>query len=133
MVLSAKTGKSFDKPNGTALYARPDAKFIQFELDKERQAMCKVWCNTLEELDDCLSNLVSSGYQLSVREDKYNKCFAAWILPKDDKNPNTGLILPGRGSTACKAIKQALYKHYVLCDGQSWNILTTDYTPEIDD
>lgn len=90
------------------------ATFVQRELTAEEGQKCKAW--ELSEVDafDALFKLTEAYYKVTMRFDEYHHMFGCWLMPPKTDSSNAGLILTGRGSTPLKALKQALYKHYVL-------------------
>ncbi len=92
------------------------ATFIPRELTAEEQKLCKDWGVDAEHLASELGKLNEVGYKVTFRWDDFNECYACWFLPPKDHRDNAGLILTGRGSSALKAFKQALYKHTALFD-----------------
>jgi len=93
------------------------SEFINFPLTKEQKAAIKEWSLTLEEMDDLLTKLTETDHKLTIRWDDKNEAHACWIVPTTDKHPNEGLLLSGRGSTPLKAVRQALYIHFYLFEG----------------
>lgn len=91
-------------------------KFVNYELTVDEKARCKAWLPTLEEFDDALLKIEESGYRVATKYDNWGNCYGAFITAVEATNSNSGLILTGRGSTPCKAIKQAMFKHFVVFD-----------------
>lgn len=110
-----------------------DVRFVQYELSAEEKKQCKSWCTSFEEIDTLLLRLMEGGYRASEKWDDYGKCFAAFIQTFDTKHPHFGCILTGRGSTPLKALKQALFKHYVVFDEEWGSWLEARGGVEIDD
>lgn len=96
--------------------------FVQRELSKAELAKQKAWDITPSDLLDLVTKAAEAGYKLSVRYDTFSKCQAAWLIAPEDDSPNSGRILSGRGSTAQSALKQLLFKHMVLLDGD-WSVV----------
>lgn len=109
--------------NKTALGGGKSGKFseevswVDVDLDKRQKELCKQWCNTLEEFDNVVQALQDNRYRLSIKPDDYSGGFAAFIQGLPDCEDNKNLILTGRGSTPLKALKQALYKHFMVLEG----------------
>lgn len=61
--------------------------------------------------------LTETDHKLTIRWDDKNEAFACWIVPTTDGHANEGLLLSGRGSTPLKAVRQALYIHFYLFEG----------------
>ena len=91
-------------------------EFIQLELSKEQEVVCKAWVVTPEQVWDYLEEMVSDGYKFTLKHDTYNHCAAVFCIPSTE-NANAGYILTGRGSRVWKAVKQLLFKHDHLLDG----------------
>lgn len=109
------------------------AEFINVPLSAEQKAELRAWLPDFGEIDDALLKTCESGYKITLRFDDRNECFACWLSPVDPGNANTGLILSGRGSTPLKAVKQALYIHNRLFEGD-WAGNYKDYREaELDD
>lgn len=96
----------------------PQASFISYTLSKEQRAELKKTLFSFDEIDSQMLKLEEDGYKITFRPDDFNKCHAVWLIPSGEKHPNTGMILSGRGSTPLKALKQALYIHYQVFDGE---------------
>jgi len=73
-----------------------------------------------QKLSDDLEKLIDSGYKVTLSADTYNDAFACFIIPKDESNANFGMILTARGSDIWKAARGALFRHYVLFQGDKW-------------
>lgn len=99
-----------------------DVQFVQYELTKAERDHCKTWCTTLEEFDTAFLNIIDAGYRVSAKYDDYSKAYSAFVQTFDQADAHFNCILTGRGSTPTKAIKQALYKHFVVFDREwgSW-------------
>lgn len=91
------------------------ATFVDRELTAEEQAQCKAWEVDESAVFDGIHKLVEKGYKVTVRWDTRNQCAACWVIASEDSD-NKGAVLPARGSTAWKAVKQALFKHHILFD-----------------
>ena len=95
-----------------------DAFFLNYTLSSEEKAACKAWLPELVGLDDQVLKLCEAGYKVTLTYDAYGAAFAAFVMPKPETKDNQGIILAGRGSTPLKALKQALFIHYQIMDGQ---------------
>lgn len=110
-----------------------DNVFIQYELDEVLSKTCKDWSVNEGELFDAIERLVDSGYTLSVKHDTYNDCPSAFLRQTEEGGPNFGYILTGRGSTARKAVKQLLFKHYTVMEERWQEFAPRSRAIEIDD
>ena len=92
------------------------AEFVNVTLGDAERAAIKAVEYLTEAFDTSLSTLIGDGYKVSLRFDERNDSYACWLIAPD-RSQNKGLILSGRGSTALKAIRQALYIHYTILSG----------------
>lgn len=117
-----------DAKKGAAL-----ASFVNYELTKEQSAACKESPFSADTLCEMLERLTDSDYKVTFSHDDRNGCFACWLIPTRADHVNGGMILPGRGSTAAKAFKQACFKHYHVFDGLWGDYASPRREDEIDD
>ena len=103
-------------PKGRAVRFN-DNEFVQRELTADEKKACKQFVPTQEEMEAALDHLCEAGYRISLKWDDYSSSQAAYIQHPDLKHENAGLVLSGRGSTPLRALRQAMYKHFVLFDG----------------
>lgn len=122
-----------EKKPAQKAYGGSTDTFIKRELSADEQAACKAQPFTAEDLVAQLGKLTGQGYKITFRVDSYSNADAVWIMQTDGEHANAGYILSGRGSSALKAFKQALYKHYNLCMDENWKDLDKSSTFEIDD
>lgn len=94
-----------------------DVIFINYDLTESERAACKKWCVLLDDLDAAMVRAVEEGYRLSLKWDTFSECHAAFMLRSDEEKLNAGYILTGRGSTSAKALRQMLFKHFMLFEG----------------
>lgn len=90
--------------------------FVNYELSVDEKAHCKVWLEDILTFDGQFQRFISDGYKTSVKWDEKNNAFACYVTHPKQKFNEADLLLTGRGSTPCKAIKQAMFKHYVVFD-----------------
>ena len=110
-----------------------DVQFVNWSLSADEKSACKAWLNEQGDMDSAVSALIEAGYKITVSWDKYRLCYTASIVPTPDARSNQGYILTGKGSTALKAAKQALYIHYHVMD-QDWaSYSTATNAEELDD
>lgn len=123
-----------DKPAAAPKAQRfNDVKFVNWSLTAEEKQSCKSWLTALEDYDNAMGNTIESGYKITTSYDGFRSCFTASIVPTADAKSNQGYILTGKGSTPIKAIKQAMYIHYVIMDGDWAAYSTANYAEELDD
>lgn len=110
-----------------------DVQFVNWSLSAEEKQECKTWLTTSEDLDNAISSVIEAAYKVTVSWDKYRTCYTASIVPTPDAKSNQGYILTGKGSTALKAAKQALFIHYRIM-GEEWAAYSTaTNAEELDD
>lgn len=95
-----------------------DVEFVQFELSEEQLATLKATPLDAATIDDLLVKLVEADYRVSLKYDERGFCHACYVQRVGSEGDNVGAILTGRGSTPLKALRQALYKHFVALDGE---------------
>lgn len=128
---SGKTGSSRSGQNASA--ANAYNQFVRYELAPDQVQACKAWEVTPDMVWDMLEKLIEANYAIALRWDDYTHCYACWVAAKKGHVDHDGFTLSGRGSTAWKAAKQVLYKHYV-CLQEVWPIGdVTNRQLEIDD
>ena len=109
------------KPAKKKSQSTGQAQFINYTLNKDERAACKAWLPTLDEMDNAALRLAEEGYKCSLKWDDFSSSFAAFVTASDPTNPNAAFILSGRGSTPLKALKQAMYLHWYVTEG-NWAI-----------
>lgn len=119
-------------PQAKQTYEQQRGTFIQYELSKEQAAACKATSFSYEDAWTQAQELAESGYRITVKFDDYSEAYAAFISAPQ-KGVNAGLILTGRGSSCFKALKQALFKHYTIMDGDWTGFAVRKQGVEIDD
>jgi hypothetical protein len=97
---------------------RPEVQFVNFDFTPEQKATFKAWLSeNYDKAFDMMQNVVDGGYNLSVKIDEKAHGYAAFLTCQNDKSPNKGWILSGRGSHPINAILSVMYRHEVLFDG----------------
>lgn len=110
-----------------------DVQFVNWSLSAEEKQECKSWISAGEDLDNAISSVIEAGYKVTTSWDRYRSCYTASIVPTPDAKSNQGYILTGKGSTALKAAKQALFIHYRIM-GEEWAAYSTaTNAEELDD
>lgn len=86
--------------------------FVNYELDTKQSAECKNWDMAGDSLWLEVAGLCDDGYSFTIKFDAYSDAYGCFIQVRGEPDhPNAGFILTGRGSTAEKAVKQAIFKH----------------------
>jgi len=97
---------------------RPDERdqFVNLELSVSDKENLVSYCTTLDELDAALEGMISDGYKFTLRYDEFNKAVAFFAFPPEG-DANAGYILSGRGRYPSRAIRQLVYKHHTMLEG----------------
>jgi hypothetical protein len=90
------------------------ARFVNRELTVEEGHAVKAQPDDGTTLLVHLDALCDAGYKVTFRWEDRNRAYACWLIAPDDDPVNGGGILPGRGSSVLKALKQVMYKHYEI-------------------
>jgi hypothetical protein len=98
------------------------SKFINYDLLKEEKEQLKLWKAFQDKLQDMLETVCEAGYDVTIKRDSFSGGYAAWLRPNKDDHPHSGFILAGRGSTGVRALRDVLFKHFVLFDQENWPI-----------
>jgi len=116
--VEAMKGRSADDyPQRPSRRQQSDAEFVDLELSKEEKAALRDFCNTAEELDAELEGLLGDGTKITFRYDDRNRCFVAFGFAPSDSD-NGGFILTGRGGSVSRAVRQLVFKHSRILEGQ---------------
>lgn len=110
-----------------------DITFVNWSLNAEQKAACKGWNLSMEDFDSCYAKLIEEGYKVTVSYDNFRGCYTASIVPTKDGRYNQGYILTGKGSTPMKAVKQVLYIHFHVMNGEWAAYSTVKEKEELDD
>lgn len=110
-----------------------DFQFIQFELSKDAVDALKKEANDGNKILDMAQQCIDSGYRISLKHDERGDCYSCFMQPNDEDHEFFGYILPSRGSTLLKAVKQLMYKHFVSFEGDWSNAQSFAANPPIDD
>ena len=106
--------------------------FLNVELTKPQAEALKKMPAWSEEMSGYLDTVVKAGFQISLKVDGFNNCFAAYMQIRLHSHPCYGFILTGRGSTQIKALRQLLYKHFAVL-GEDWSKAKGPQPSAIDD
>lgn len=132
MAPRTKKPEAEDKPADKKPSGWEQFDFLNVELDKEQKEKLRALPLWNEEFDQMLLTVIKAGFQVSLKVDGFNKCYAAYMQIRLHSHPCYGLILAGRGSTPLKAIRQLLYKHFEVL-GEVWNATEAPEFGEYDD
>jgi len=104
----------------SAARGNSDSEFINYELDKEQTAAYREWRDDFENVLNIVTELIEEGYRVTIKFDDYSSSCAVFLIPPAE-GENDGYILTGRGSTAYRALSEAMYKHSDVFRG-TWSV-----------
>lgn len=122
-ILTMAANKKNSKRN-----SKPDAqtvKWVNRNLNDEEKAHHDGIKITPADLFKDALALALSGYNLSVKFDKYSDCFQATLIPYNEACVNYGFGLSARAADPKRAISMLLYKHFHVLS-EDWG---SAYTP----
>jgi len=122
--------KGAAQPRSTKAERWNEARFVQLELTDEQAKSLKATQVSADEIFAQMEKMIDDGYKFTIKFDGYGDCIGAWCQAATPDGPNSGIILTGRGSSAAKALKQLLYKHHVLLDGD-WSVAAERRAPTV--
>jgi len=90
--------------------------FVRLELTEADKKVIATYCTTMDELDAALEGMIDDGYKFTLKWDSYTKSIAFFAFPPEG-DQNAGYILTGRGRYPSRAIRQLVYKHHTMLEG----------------
>ena len=111
-------------------YTNPNFKgFVNYQLsDADRKAV-KAKPFTDEDFAHWLTQMTLNGYKATFNYDDQRNTYQCTITPRDEKHENFGFFLVGRGSTALKSFKQAIWVHTEVC-AENWGSFVMPQTAD---
>lgn len=109
-----------------------DVSFVNYELPAAVKASLKEKPFTDEQFAGALLDLADAGYSVKFKYDSFTGGYSVFVQQTDPKHENSNMILPGRGSSPQKALKQACFLHYEVMQGR-WQDFLERRRDEIDD
>jgi len=109
------------KPSKKPPSANPDFRgFININLtDEDKSSIKSITYEPSDAFMD-LDRLSDDGFKLTFSYDDYNRCYQVIAARKDRDNPDYGIMLAARGSTALKALRQWMYIQDRLIGESTW-------------
>lgn len=107
--------------------------FVNYQLSKDEREALKAEAFDREQFSSQIERLLDVMLTIKFGYDSYNRCFQVTLGHLDPKHADYGIFLSGRGSDPLKALKQALYIHYTVTDGDWSSWLEKPANQEIDD
>jgi hypothetical protein len=109
-----------------------NVKFVSYKLPDTAKQSLKEQPFTADQVLRAILELNDAGYSIKFRYDAKYSNYSVFLQHTEADHPNAGIILPGRGSSPQKALKQACFIHYEVCQGNWQGFTETDH-PEMDD
>jgi len=103
-------------PDKKAKGQKPLPTFVRGELTEQEKEHVKAQRYEWEDIVEHLEKLVVEDYKVTIARDNYNTSYACWLTPQNEKDPNYGLILSGRGPSVLAAFAVVFYKHHTKFD-----------------
>lgn len=104
-----------------------DFQFVSYTLSKsEKVAFSKWWEEKASDAFVFVSEVVNSGYKVSLSWDAENDCYIATFTCMEKKSPNYCLVMSSRSDDLWEAIGINLYKHYVLFSESGYPVKTSN-------
>jgi len=98
--------------------------YVEIRLDTAQKEAFRQWAAEQTDVFALVSEQTEAGYRFSLGWDDYNLAQMCSVTTKDRENTNAGWVLVGRGSTAERALYQALFKHLIVAKGDWLNTPT---------
>lgn len=108
-------------------------QFVRIELTADEKQDLKE--NYLPDLDyrDALSDLVITGYKLTIAQQKDQPTWIATLSCGDREDDNAALTLTARGSSVVAAVASLAYKVLVLAEDRPWRQVESERGGGYDD
>lgn len=108
---------------------RGTVSFLNYTLSKSEKSDLRKWRADHDgDFWTMCGDLLSSGVGISVSLDGRNQCVACYLRGSGLGGTDANTLLVGRGSSFESAVWGALFRHYVVFDGQ-WG---ADHGPDRD-
>jgi len=100
-----------------------EVTWIDPTLTDEESALLKSWGLDSGKLDGYTEDLCAEGLRVTINFDSHGNCYACRLWPDKNDVDRRNKCVVGRGSTPLKALRQAIYKHFVMleCDWSRWD------------
>lgn len=102
--------------------------YVNWELTVGHKPAYERWLGEQPDIDNMIEQLCEDGYDVKIRWDSYNRCFAAQAYSRDKTSPNAGWCLSMRAGGWWEAVQRLLFVHYIAFEGtwvseeeQGWN------------
>lgn len=95
--------------------------YIEYKVTDDDRLAIREWCSDMSDLWEMVQQLLDSQYVFKCAYEKSNDCYACyisghWLLNKPDANTT----LTGRGSSWDRALRQAMWVHFIGI-GTDWS------------
>jgi len=110
-----KSGR--DRHSSGKLGGERENPFVNVSLSEEQNAQKRSWLADRADLFDVAQELIEAEYAISIKWDDYSGSPAVFLRPPDGHGENDGLVLTGRGGTVASALRECLFIHNVVLEG----------------
>lgn len=83
-------------------------------------------------LFDMINEEIENGYKITAKWDERGNCVSVFMQPTSEEHENAGFILTGRGGTAASALRECIYCHRTVLQGNWQNARTRNSRPSDD-
>lgn len=93
------------------------SEFVNVNLNEAENADKSEVIPSYEALFDLINEEVENGYKFTTKWDERGNCVSVFMQPVDSTSENYGFILTGRGGTVAAALRECVYCHRIVLQG----------------
>lgn len=93
------------------------SEFINVNLNEAENADKTEAIPTYDALLNLINEEVENGYKFTIKWDERGSCVSVFMQPTAEDQENSGFILTGRGGTAASALRECIYCHRTVLQG----------------
>lgn len=94
------------------------SEFININLNEQEDVDKAEAIPNYDTLLALLTEEVENGYKFTLKWDERGNCMSVFMQNTDVEHENGGLILTGRGGTAASALRECIYCHRNILQGE---------------
>lgn len=98
-------------------------------LDPAQKEAARLFSADDDKFFSCWHDLLACGYSLSTGYNDQTNSFICTLIGKNTGGVNDGVGMTTHAGTVLEAIQRALYKHYVVCENDSWVAVAESMRP----
>lgn len=92
--------------------------FVNVELTDAQKPLVKALCSHADHLWTVIWDLIDASYKLTISNDAAHNSYNVSMTCRNQRDPNNGLTLTGRGGTVLGAMASFVFKHETLLEGK---------------